>query len=163
MSPSLCSAARAGAFLGFEAALEPKLTERVEVLVEKLLAWVEGLQSRAPGVKVLIVGTHLDQCERLGVKADVVLREAKGALQEWESEQCFRLDGMVRAAEAEEQQQKAVGIRQNKVQGTVGTVGKLIIDNYTSSLRTRASQMQQKNVQLSRKMRFPSHQVADQV
>ena len=57
----------------------------------------------------------------------------------------------------------AAGIRQNKVQGTVGNVGKLIIDNYTSSLRTRASQMQQKNVQRLNKMRFPSHSRADQV
>ena len=35
---------------------------RPKVVGSELVAWVESLQSRAPGSKLLLVGTHADEC-----------------------------------------------------------------------------------------------------
>jgi hypothetical protein len=74
---------------------------------EELLAWVESLQSRAPGSKLLLVGTHLDECAQKGVDADDVLERAEGAVKSWEEEQLRRLDGMIEAARAAVDEEEA--------------------------------------------------------
>ena len=63
---------------------------------DQLVAWVESLQSRAPGSKLLLVGTHLDECEE--GQADEVLEQAECAVRDWGREQVQRLDVMIDAA-----------------------------------------------------------------
>ena len=72
----------------------------------RLVAWVESLQSRAPGSKLILVGSHLDECEGKGVNAAAVMEQAKDKIEEWDQEQKRRLQHAISTLQREDKQHR---------------------------------------------------------